>query len=382
MAGSVMANAEGVNPSRHEIELQLERMLAHPHVRAKKLQSEILGFLVGSALEGKKVTELTLFEEFYSVDQFNAGDTHVRAMVNNTRRLLKEYYEGDGKDDSVIIALPAPKRSSKRKKHYKIEKRPAGEAYRPQFSYNPRAPIAKQLEIANHLLIGNPAQIERSLWRLDAISKAQPNHPDVILAIAEAVGSQLLIGGIYSEDLRAHFVAGGLLWIDKLDRSTADAWRIHNVRGLLHFVGGEIDKAKKEFAKALKLDRAATIGRGWYTQFLFAAGEKEEALQLTALLADENASNAHAQAFWGIRLGNEKRYGEAESAFRQALELDRNCWAAHYGMAQLCQAAGNLEKANEHIKRLEALVEPAVYLRLEKKLRPRGTNIAREGRLR
>jgi tetratricopeptide (TPR) repeat protein len=359
MAGSVMANAEGVNPSRHEVELQLERMLAHPLFRAKDLQGRIFIFLVRSALNRRRVTELTVFGRFYKNERFADGSNKARVNVNFLRRLLDQYYAGDGKNDPVIIALPAPERSSKRKKNYKIVKRPAGEAYRPDFSYNPRAPIAKQFAIANYLLGGSPSQVEQSLWKLDALIKAEPDHPEAVMRFIEGVAAQLLLGNVYPEDIRPHFVAGSLLWIAKL--KGADAWHVHNMRGLLHLSAGDLEKAKKEFAAALKLDRQSTIARGWYTHFLLRTGKEQEAVKLVGLAAEELASNAQAQAVYGLYLLKAGQLKDAERAFAQSLALDRNCWPAHYGLTQLYLAMGNQEKAVEHAKRLETLVEPAEY---------------------
>jgi tetratricopeptide (TPR) repeat protein len=363
MTGSVMANADGVNPTRHEIELQLARMLAHPLLQARELQAEMFAFLVEGFLDGKKIDELALFVKFYNVEQFKAGSTKVRTNVNHTRGLLKEYYDGPGRDDPVIIALPTPKRSSTRKKNYRLVKRPPGEAYKPEFTYNPRAPIAKQFAVAHFILAGGPSQIEQSLWKLDALNKAEPGHPDVALSVAEAVGSQLMLG-VYAEDLRAPLIAGMLESIANL--KGANVWRVHNVRGLLHVCAGDMEKAKKEFTAALQRDRQSTIRRGWYTYFLLRTGKEEEALQLVGLVAEEHASNAQAQAVRGFYLLEAKRYGEAERAFSGSLALDRNCWPAHYGLTKMHIATGNQEKASEHMKRLEALVEPAEYQILSK----------------
>lgn len=71
-------------------------------------------------------------------------------------------------------------------------------------------------------------------------------------------------------------------------------------------------------------------------------------MQLTALLAEENASNAQAQAVYELYLANAKRYDEAVSTFTESLELDRNCWPAHYGLAKIYVAMGKQEKAFEH----------------------------------
>ena len=356
MTGSVMTNAEGVNPARHEIELQLERMLAHPNFLAREIQARIFAFLVRSALNRKRVTELSLFAKFYSIDLFKAGGTHVRAMVNNTRRLLRDYYSGDGKDDPVIIALPAPERSSKRKKHYKIVKRPAGKAYAPEFSYNPRAPIAKQFAIANHLLTGSPEQVERALWKFNEIDKAAPNHPDAVLGLAETVACQMLLG-VWWKEAHATLIAALLAGIKAIEK--ADAWRVHNVRGVLHTIEGNFIAAKKEFGIALRLDRGATIKRGWYTLFLQATGKAQEAAKLQELNSEEDVVNAKTQAVYGLYLLKAGQLKDAERAFAQSLALDRNCWPAHLGMAQMYLATGNRPKAKEHAVRLQTLVEPA-----------------------
>jgi tetratricopeptide (TPR) repeat protein len=358
-----MANADGVNPGKHEVERQLDRMLAHPLFKARAKQARIFKFLVKSFLGGKKIDEKALFRKFFTLENYNDATTHVRTNVSYLRDLLHKYYEGDGWNDPVIIALPAPARIGGRKKHYKIVKRPPGKAYAPQFSYNPRAPIAKQFAVAHFILVGGPAQIEQSLWKLDALNKVQPGHPDVALGVAEAVGSQLMLG-VYPEELRAPLVTNTLDWIAKL--KGANLWRVHNVRGLLHVCAGDMEKAKKEFTAALKRDRQSTIRRGWYTYFLIRTGREEEALKLVGLVAEEHASNAQAQAVWGFYLLEAKRYGEAEGAFSGSLALDRNCWPAHYGLTKLHLATGNQEQASEHRKRLEALVEPAEYQILSK----------------
>lgn len=127
-------------------------------------------------------------------------------------------------------------------------------------------------------------------------------------------------------------------------------------------------KKRQRNLSARALDRQATIGWGWYTNFLFRIGREEEAVRLQGLFAEEKAGNAEAQAMHGIYLTTAKRYEEAERAFAQSLTLDRNCWPAHYGMTQLYLATGKQRKAEEHLKRLKALVEPEEYKDLKNRL--------------
>jgi tetratricopeptide (TPR) repeat protein len=364
-----MSNAEGIHPTRIEIERQLERMLAHPMFEAQEQRAKIFKYLVKNALRRRKVNELGLFRRFYKLEQWEKHSTKVRTTVSQMRKdLLAKYYAEDGKDDPVIIALPAPERSHKGKKNYKIVRRPPGDAYKPTFAYNPRSRVARQFAIANFLLRGGPSQISMSLWRFAEIFSVEPRHPDVLLGFAEALGSHLLLG-LCSEEQRGKFIAEAFQITQGLDPATADPWRIHNVRGLLHTCAGELDMAGKEFDHALKLDRQATVSRGSYVFFLFETGKREEALRLFSLVVDEQASNPQAHAVYGIYLNKAGHYEEAERALSQALSLDRNCWPAHLGMTQLYAATGKREKVREHAKRLEALVEPAEYEEMMRRLK-------------
>jgi tetratricopeptide (TPR) repeat protein len=357
----------GVNPARFEIERQLDHMLAHPLFEAREMQTNIFEYLVKSALEGNKVDELSLFLKFYSQEKYNAGGTEVRTNVTYIRKLLKKYYDEDGEDDSVIIELPTPERTPLPGGKYKIVKRPPGGAYTPLFRYNPRSPIAKAFAVANHLLRGSVTQIDRGLKQLSEIWDMEPNHPDAILGYAEAVGSQLMLG-LFAQEAREPLIAGALGLIERLDTATADEWRIHNLRGLLFMANGELEKAQKEFDSALSLDRQATVSWGWYTLFLFHVGREEEAVALQGLVADEKADNAGFQAMHGIYLTKAKRYEEAEKAFTHALTLDRNSWPAHYGITQMYLATAKERKAEEHLKRLKALVEPFEYEDMKRRL--------------
>jgi tetratricopeptide (TPR) repeat protein len=366
MAGSafpIMPTVDAI-PMRHEVERQLDRMLAHPLFRAKEKQAKILAFLVRNALDGKQVEEGHIFAElFLSTGQRYAPDTTVvRTTISHIRgRLLDKYYAGDGQDDPVIIALPAAERTLQSNGKYSIVKLPPGTAYRPQFRYNPRSEIARDFALANHLAMGGPSEIEQSLWRYDAILKREPDHPDAVLGFVEALGSQLLFGIYTDESVRAAFIAAGLEMIARLDPTTADYWRTHMVRGLLHTCANDFDAARKEFDIALTLDRQSTVSRGWYVQFLFMAGEQEEALSLLELKAAERVDDPKSLAIYGIHLCRASRFEEAERALRHALGLDRNYWPAHWGIVLLCLSTGRPQTAQAHAQLLESLLEREDY---------------------
>jgi tetratricopeptide (TPR) repeat protein len=350
----------GVSPARHEVERQLDRILADEVIASHPQPAKLLDFIVKRTLAGEEITEKLIREGVFPNPPYKEDSNIARITMDKVRKLLAEYYADEGEDDPVIIALPR----SPEGRRIKFQ---AGGAYTPLFRYNPRSPIAKAFAVANHLLRGSVTQIDRGVKQLGEIWDMEPNHPDAILSYAEAVGTQLMLG-LFVEEAREPLIAGALGLIERLDQATADAWRIHNVRGLLFMANGESGKAEKEFDSALALDRQATIDWGWYTLFLFQVGREEEAVQLQGLIAEEKAGNAGFQALHGIYLTNIKRYEEAERAFTQSLTLDRNCWPAHYGITQMYLATGKERKAEEHLKRLKALMEPFEYEDLKRRL--------------
>jgi len=219
---------------------------------------------------------------------------------------------------------------------------------------------AKEFAVASHLLRGGPAQIEQGLWQLNPLFNDNPDHPEVALSTAEAVGAQLLLG-VYPKDIQKSMIANGLEWIDRIAPKVPGYWRVPMVRALLQYCDGSLDEAGKEFDKALALDRQSTISRGWYTQYLFAIGRQEEGLRHVRLTAGDSVDNAQIQALHGVYLCKAGRFEEAQRALAQSLTLDRNCWAAHWGSALLNVSTGDQERAMEHVKRFQELVEPEEY---------------------
>ena len=205
-----MPTADAI-PMRHEVERQLDRMLAHPLFQARAKQASVFEYLVRSALDGREVNEMILFTEFFKDKLREDEDTsHVRTTVSYIRRdLLEKYYAEDGSDDPVIIALPAPERIPLPGGKYNIVKLPPGTAYRPQFRYNPRSEIARDFALANHLAMGGPSEIEQSLWRFDAILKREPGHPDAVLGFVEVLGLNSCLGFTRTNRCARHSLAAG-----------------------------------------------------------------------------------------------------------------------------------------------------------------------------
>jgi tetratricopeptide (TPR) repeat protein len=350
-----MANAEGVSPSRHEVERQLERMLCDPLFEARPKQAEVFAFLVRCALDGEEISELRVQKQCFPDPPYDPEASHVRTNVSSIRKdLLPEYYAGDGEDDPVIISLPDPRKN--RTARGRIIKLPPGKAYTPSFSYNPKNWIAKELTVAFHLLRGGFSQIDQAMVQFDKVARAEPDHPEVTLGVVESWAIKLLTGFAGGPD--EGLVASPLICLTQIEKAAGPSWRTHYLRAMLQFFMRDRKAAAKEFGKALKLDRQQTISRGGYTDFLFRTGREEQALRLMALEAEEHADNAQVHAMYGTHLARVRRFEDAARVLAKSLLLDPNGWVAHFGLWEMYLALGNQERAQEHADRLMALVTP------------------------
>ncbi|HTR34978.1 MAG TPA: hypothetical protein VMH80_03700 [Bryobacteraceae bacterium] len=360
-----MANAEGLRPSREEVERQLDRLLADEMVASNQNSAKVLKYIVERALDGQNVTEFDVLKDVFLRKIFDkVDDTAARVTIAKLRRLLANYYKDDGQYDPIIIALPDPKERTAA--HGKRIKFNPGQAYTPSFSYNPSGWMAKELSVAYHLLRGGPAQMDQAVEHFSNVGRAVPEHPEVMLGLLEHWAFRLLIGAV--GDPHITLVAGPLAYLGKIEKKNGESWRTHHVRGMFHAFMGDRKAAQKAFDKALELDRQATISRGGYTSFLFRTGREEQAVRLTALEAEERADNAQVHAVHGIYLTRAHRHEDAGRAFSKSLMLDRNCWIAHYGLWQMYLALGDGENAGAHARHLEALVTPEEFAFLSRKL--------------
>lgn len=361
-----MANAEGITPSRHEVERQLERMLSDPLFLARPKQAAIFEYLVRRALDGAEISEKIIFTEFFTDKRYAESTTNVRTTVSHIRKLLAEYHEGDGQYDPILIALPAPERTAPRKKNYKLIRRPDGKAYTPSFAYNPASWMARELTVAYHLLRGSPAQVDQAIDQLSVAFRTDPDHPEHTLGTAEGWAVKLLSGAAGGPDWT--LIIGPLASLDWVEKEMGPSWRTHYVRALFHFFVEDRKAAAIEFEKALKLDRQATITRGGYVEFLFRTGREEQALHLLEIEADEHAGDANVHANYAVHLARMRRYEDAERAFAKSLLLEPSCWVAHLGLWEMYLAQGKPEQAAKHARILETLLAPDEFELLKRKL--------------
>jgi tetratricopeptide (TPR) repeat protein len=347
--------SDGAVPTKPQIERQLVRMLEHRIFTSRAQQAKLLDFIVRKTLAGEDVMEKTLREKLFPSPLYKEDSNIARRTVDLLRESLREYYQQDLSDPLVIIYLlksPAGKRI----------KFPAGEAYKPHFAYNDHHHISRAYLIGcHHLGNGYLNNIPDAAECFHNILEQEPEHAGAMLYMADACCFTVAFG--IRPDCHETMIVAAESYIDRATPFAPGFWHVHSARALVHCCRGHFDNANVEFNKALKLDRERTEAScsTLYSLFLLANGQAAEALQLTASLLDEDYANPAMHATYGIHLSIAGRFDEAETTFRTALDLDRNCVSAHIGAMRLNLARGRTEEAQHHAERLKGLLDAEEY---------------------
>ncbi|MFN7923056.1 MAG: tetratricopeptide repeat protein [Bryobacteraceae bacterium] len=103
-----MAETVRVEPQAGEIRAELERIVQSEQFSSARRLRSFLEFVVNSALEGTEAKEAVIGVEVYGRDAtYNPKtDSIVRAEASRLRAKLREYYDGPGQADPVVIELP------------------------------------------------------------------------------------------------------------------------------------------------------------------------------------------------------------------------------------------------------------------------------------
>jgi TolB-like protein/Flp pilus assembly protein TadD len=98
-------------PDEHAVRQELAKILASPQFAGSEQRKRLLSLVVDRTLQGRtdELKEYTLGVEALGRDSsFDQRlDSIVRVQATHVRRKLREYYHGPGKDDTVMVSLPA-----------------------------------------------------------------------------------------------------------------------------------------------------------------------------------------------------------------------------------------------------------------------------------
>jgi tetratricopeptide (TPR) repeat protein len=351
-----MPQGNDAKPGKDAVLRQLERMLAHPHFAARPQQARLFEFLVRSDLGGQEITEKDIRAEFFPTPPYSPESTIARTTVNFIRGgLVREYYAQEGKDDPVIIALPAPSKS--KTPAGRSVKLPPGKAYKPTFSYNPRHEIARRYQLGlQYLRVHRRDDVGDVLRELLAVIEMEPGHTAAHIALAETLCMSALTGYTTKDFMVvAHDSASDAAAL------SPDDWNAQAVHATTLFLNGDMPRAADAFMRASRCEGSEVRGYVWFHAFLMVTDRTEQALMLSRKHADENPDSAPARAIYAGFLYLARRFDEAKEALLHVLELDLGCWPASMLMALLEVSYGDYEAVYRHLN----MMQRALYLPLE-----------------
>jgi tetratricopeptide (TPR) repeat protein len=332
---SEMDFQSGLEPAAEEIKLQLRRMLASKRFIANENSARFLTTVVLKALAGQPIKEdilgFELFPMKYAQKDVGRDIADVRVNANKLRHLLADYYADEGLDDPVRILLPTPPGRNE-------PKLPAGKAYTPVFSRNPRS--AAQ----THYLQGQSMLSQLRLGKaekcfIEAID-AEPAHAGACLGLAETY----LVFAMCLNVSEAQEVSQGEQWrsfagifpdvrslIANALALNRTSWRAHVLRGAAHCYQRKWKKADDAFRTALAIDPEGTRNDLWYTAYLAATAKLDEAAAHLQAKIKSSPENVAAITQYGFLLYARREFHEAYRVFRTANNLNGHYWPARIG---------------------------------------------------
>ena len=144
-------------------------------------------------------------------------------------------------------------------------------------------------------------------------------------------------------------------FLDRIDRRASKNWRLHAVGGFMFMTSGNLAEARKEFAKALSLNRVGTEDYPPYFYFLALSGNASEALRLGRKHWNGQIDHIAAHVVYARLLIMAEQFAEARSILENALDMDKGYWEVHYVLALLYTSQGCPNEAAARLEQMRSL---------------------------
>ena len=92
-----------------KISLTLEKLLSSKTFSKPGVYRDLLNYLVNCSLKGETPKEQQIALDVFGKKADQEKELNVRVYILNLRNKLKEYYQNEGKDDTVILQIPKGK---------------------------------------------------------------------------------------------------------------------------------------------------------------------------------------------------------------------------------------------------------------------------------
>jgi tetratricopeptide (TPR) repeat protein len=335
------------SPTSREIKDQLERMLAAPRFRNASNRADFLALIVRRALQGKKTPGHIIAKQLFQ----EKPDYYVRVTASNLRKTLNEYQGKEGREDLVRIALPKPPNEKK-------IKLPEGEAYTPEFSYNPNHALGRELRLGRHFhRRGMLTDEQLAFGHFTKALTMCPHHLEASIGVVEAWCSLLDWGAAIEDQATQATLVQASRVMDMAWVSGSTYWRVYAAAGHLYSLHGHLDRAKEYFAKAVALDRMTTESYEPYVKFLIHSGDRSEGVSLAKNYFDAHEEDIYAYTTYALALARSGSYAEAGLILERALVIDKSNALLQFYVAQLRIFQSRYREALPHLELMKALTD-------------------------
>jgi tetratricopeptide (TPR) repeat protein len=310
-------------------------------------QSAVLQGIVEIALNEKSVTAARLYEVVFPREM---EPSNVRVQAKNLALTTAKYYMGPGKDDLVLIYLESWTKDKK-------ERKQAGDNYKPTFAFNLQHRLTRMYFTAWTKMCGGIiSRIPEAMADFGQIVQEDPEYADAWLAIGDSCCWMAMLGYPDDPGKAAEAIEKAAQVLGIATELAPDSWHTHATRAFVNSSHGRFDDARKDYAKALRVNRVMTEG---YPPFLlFLIGDQQmDAGDFIESKALELIGNPTAQGLHGRLLDWAGKPEEAEKSYREALALDPNNGLCHLGLSRLLEKEGRKDEAAKHAKRAAILME-------------------------
>lgn len=331
-------------PTEEEITIELRRVLGGRRFSANQNSARFLALVVGKAIRGEPIRQSIIGSELFP-DKYAKNDiSDVRVTANKLRRILAEYFEQEGKDDPVVIALPTPPGPNE-------PKLPEGKAYKPLFSYNSRnAAVADYLTGCFHLAQADPESDPAAMRHFNRAIEREPRYSAPYVGKAELLLRWAIYGGwryaIQGSGPRSvrQCLADAERLLRVALRHDSHAWRAHATLGAVHTCYCRWAEAGQCFEDALNINAHDTRYQSWYyAAYLLAVGRTDDAMQIVQSRSRRNPDDPTARTIHGCFLYMARDFSHASLALSHAGNMDERNWISAFVLAQVFLEEGSPE---------------------------------------
>jgi len=334
-------------PNEEEIRIQLRRVLGSKPFTANQNSARFLAFVVDRAIKGLPIRQSIIGSELFPEKYARNDISDVRVTANKLRQILPEYFEGEGQNDPVLIALPTPPRPGE-------PKLPEGVAYKPLFSYNQRnAAVAEYLKGCSRLWQADPEADLAAMRHFNSAIQRAPRYASPYIAKAELLLRWAIYGGWrysiqgYGPLSVRQCLANSARLLRMALKRDSKAWRAHAVLGAIHACNYQWAEAQKCFHTALEKNAHDTRYQSWYyAAYLAAIGKTDEALRTVRSRREHNPGDLAALTLYGCFLYIARNdFIHAALALNVVANVDELHWISALISAQVSLSLGETETA-------------------------------------